>query len=126
MIENALEKLEDVDDDLDENSDSDDIWHMKYALGDIEGAIDDVKKSLQDFTAFIKTFDKSEFGTIYCEREWRSTEEYKFDFDDIAMIALPKAVDGKNYFLDFVEDIAPKLKIPRRIPMVPWDDLVEH
>jgi hypothetical protein len=87
---------------------------------------DSAQKSLHEFLAFIKTFDNSEFGTIYCEREWRSVEAYQFKMDDIAMIMVPKSVGGTNYYKDFVEKNLKKLKIPSRLPIVPWEDLVEH
>ena len=127
VLQKAIEKFDDEnEDDSDDGSDIDDNSYAPRALGDIEIAIDEVKKSLKTFMAFIKTFDKSEFGTIYCEREWRSTKAYKFNLNDIAMVVLPKTVGGNNYFGEFAEVVAPKLKLPRSIPVVPWDDLIEH
>ena len=92
----------------------------------LDDLISDAKERLEDFVAFVKTFERSEFSTIYCEREWRSIKRYYFDIDDVAMIVLPKAVGKTQYFKNFVENVAPNLKLPRRIPIVPWDDLVEH
>lgn len=114
------------DQDLDIDVISDDIGGIKLEVDELESSISNAKRSLEDFVAFVKTFDRSEFSTIYCEREWRSTKQYNFDIDDVAMIVLPKAVGGTKYFKNFVEKSAPKLKLPRRIPIVPWDDLVEH
>lgn len=52
--------------------------------------------------------------------------QYEFKIDDLAMIVLPKIVDKTQYYKNVVERLAPNLGIPRRIPIVPWDDLVEH
>ena len=105
---------------------SGELAQIEYDVDDLETFISDAKQSLEDFVAFVKTFDRSEFSTIYCEREWRSTKQYNFEINDVAMIVLPKAVGETQYFKNFVEKSAPKLKLPRRIPIVPWDDLVEH
>ena len=102
------------------------IEDIEREVDSIDDSISDAKHSLENFVAFVKTFDRSEFSTIYCEREWRSTRKYNFEINDVAMIILPKAVGGTKYFKNFVEKSAPKLKLPRRIPIVPWDDLVEH
>jgi len=104
----------------------DDIWTIDNEINEIEDSISNAKQSLEDFIAFVKTFNKKEFGTIYCEREWRSTEQYKFGVDDIAMIVLPKNIRGNKYFRNFAERVVPRLKLPRRIPIVPWEDLVEY
>ncbi|MFA5423763.1 MAG: abortive infection system antitoxin AbiGi family protein [Phycisphaerae bacterium] len=101
-------------DDIEEETDS------------FEMAISKIKKNLENFVAFVKTFDRDEFGTIYCEREWRSTKSYGFDFNDVALIVLPRIVGEFQYFEHFTEKVAPNLKLPRKIPIVPWDDLVEH
>ncbi len=125
FIETEIDDIESIYDDV--NIDvRNDISEIEYEADSIEGAIDNAKHSLEDFVAFVKTFEENEFSTVYCEREWRSTNEYKFEKDDIAMIILPKVIGGVKYFKNFVERVAPKLKLPRRIPIVPWDDLVEH
>jgi hypothetical protein len=94
-------------------------------IGEIEDATAEAQKSLSEFLAFVKTFDLREFSTIYCEREWRSTRQFPFTLNDVAMIVLPKR--GNVPFFDhFVNEEAPKLKIGRAIPVVPWEDLVEH
>jgi len=94
-----------------------------------EEAIDletSVEGGLRNLVAFVKTFKADEFATIYCEREWRSTESFHFNLDAIAMIVLPKRVGKVKYFKNFVERVVPRLGLPRRVPVVPWDDLVEH
>lgn len=99
---------------------------IEYDVFSLETSISNANQSLEDFVAFVKTFDQSEFSSIYCEREWRSTSQYNFEIDDVAMIVLPKVVGKAQYFKNFVEKVAPNIKLPRRIPIVPWDDLVEH
>jgi len=75
--------------------------------------------------AFVKTFSSEEFSTIYCEREWRSTKDFTFKMDDVAMIVIPK--DSKtNYSRQFVNEIAHDIGIPRAVPIVPWEDFAEH
>lgn len=103
-----------------------DILNLEAESDSIGNTIKDAKKSLQNFVAFVKTFEATEFSTIYCEREWRSTNPYKFNIDNVAMIVLPRQVSKTRYFQDFVDVIVPKFGLPRRIPVVPWEDLVEH
>lgn len=101
-------------------------------LGRIEGAadvidfaIEDSRESFQKFLAFVKTFDTDEFSTVYCEREWRSVSSLRFAYGDVAMIVLPKKVEKQSFFKKFVSETSKRLKLPRSIPMVPWEDIVE-
>ena len=124
-IEAEVSDVEGIYEDIDINV-GDEIMEIECEVDSIENAISDARQSIEDFVAFVKTFEESEFSTVYCEREWRSTKAYKFKIDDLAMIVLPKTVGGKKYYKSFVEKVAPNIKLPRRIPIVPWDDLVEH
>jgi Putative abortive phage resistance protein AbiGi, antitoxin len=83
------------------------------------------KKGFEDFLAFIKTFDDNQFGDIYAEREWRAIESFHFDYDDIPMIVIPRTLDGGNYYKRFLEQV-PILRLPRSVPIVAWEDLIEH
>ena len=101
-------------------------------LGDLEtglhylsGSLSSALKSFDKFLAFVKTFDESEFGTIYCEREWRSTSLFKFTFNDISMIALPRNSGAGDHFARFLGDAA-SIPLPPSVSVVAWDDLVEH
>lgn len=76
-------------------------------------------KALSEVFAYIKTFTIKEFETIYCEREWRSTKPFKFDHADIAMIAVPRSGGFFQRLINWLE----ASKIPRAIPIVPWEDL---
>ncbi|EMS79782.1 abortive infection system antitoxin AbiGi family protein [Desulfotignum phosphitoxidans] len=105
---------------------SSEISDIEMEADKIESSIDDAKESLKKLVAFIKTFEKDEFSSIYCEREWRSTQQYNFDVKDVAMIVIPKVVSNTYYFNDFVDNVASMLSLPRRIPIVPWEDLIEH
>lgn len=120
------EQASEIEDVLDNICISDDIWEIENEIDTIKSCLTSAKQSLEDFIAFVKTFNRKEFGTIYCEREWRSTSEYSFGVDDIAMIVLPKTIGNIKYFKNFVERVLPRLKLPRRIPIVPWDYLVEY
>lgn len=124
-IESEVSDVEGIYEGIDINV-SDEIMEIKNEVDSIENAVSDASQSLEDLVAFVKTFEESEFSTVYCEREWRSTKAYNFKIDDLAMIVLPKAVGDKKYYTSFVEKVAPNIKLPRRIPIVPWDDLVEH
>jgi hypothetical protein len=106
---------------------------INYLLSDIEmeaSSIDDyvtsAQASFRKFLAFVKTFEEDEFSTIYCEREWRSTKTYCFTLKDVAMLVLPKKVGSRRYFSDLVGKDVDKINLPRSIPVVPWEDLVEH
>lgn len=70
--------------------------------------------------ANVKSFSEIEFDTVYCEREWRATHDFHFYTDAVAMIVLPK-VGG--YLDQFIKDHP---QIPRHIPIVSWEDLIEH
>lgn len=123
-LEYAVDSLESeihdifTDNDIDEDLD---IWEITGALSDIEDQVKKIETSFNNFLAFIKTFDPSEFDSIYCEREWRSTISYKFTLGDIAIIVLPKK-GRQNYFQKFINDI----NIPRTVTVASWEDLVEH
>ena len=100
----------------------DDIWtEAEY----VQETVNVAKRSFEHFLAFVKTFDQSEFSTIYCEREWRSVETFSFTFDDVAMIVVPKGKNKTSYFRKFIEE-SMAIRFPRRIPVVPWEDLLEH
>ncbi len=71
--------------------DEDRVWRevdISSELRDIENAVTKAQTSFTEFLAFVKTFNQSEFSTIYCEREWRSTRQFPFGLNDIAMIVL--------------------------------------
>ena len=91
---------------------------------DYEGAIA-LKVSEKANTAtlcYIKACNHDELETIFCEREWRSTSPFHFEFSDVSMIVVPR--DG-GYFERLVGD-AESLGLPRSVPIVAWEDLVEH
>ncbi len=103
------------------------VFDIDSELHDVKDAINAAQGGLAQFLAFVKTFDQAEFSTIYCEREWRATREFAFGMDDVAMIVLPKTGDERqSYFNKFVSEEAAKLNCPRSIPIVPWEDLIEH
>jgi len=92
----------------------------------IEGSINDANKSFAKLLAFIKTFTQEEFASIYCEREWRALKPFAFTYDDLAMLILPQSVGTCRYYDEFIRDQIRKLNLPRRVPIVPWEDLIEH
>lgn len=92
----------------------------------IEGHVNTAREAFQRLLAYVKTFERREFGTIYTEREWRSVKPFPFSFSDVAMIVLPRRVGDDDYFAPFVTKEASRLKLPRSIPIVPWDDLLEY
>ena len=111
----------------------DDIEDLKSSAFQIEGYMDDIDESVKasrkrfaKIVAFVKTFTEKEFTSIYCEREWRSLDAFKFTRDDLAMLILPHRIGKVTYYGDFIRDQIRRLKLPRRIPVVPWEDLIEH
>lgn len=114
--------MDEIDDYYDIEVDTSEVVSEAEVL---EGYAQEAQSSIQDFIAFIKTFEEDEFDSIYCEREWRSVKDFKFTFEDVAMIVAPKNFNGENYFQALVES-AKNLKIPRKIPIVPWEDLIEN
>jgi len=115
--------------DFDEDSDSLDVSietsEVVSEAEVMEGYAQEAQQSIKDFIAFIKTFEPTQFHTIYCEREWRSVDDFNFQLDDVAMIVVPKDLNKKKYFEPLLR-ASKSLKIARKIPIVPWEDLVEH
>lgn len=91
----------------------------------VEDVLSKAQGSFEKFLAFVKTFDRNEFSTIYCEREWRSVEKFSFTFEDVAMLVLPKGDGGESYFQKFTSNSG-GMRFPRTIPVVPWEDLIEY
>lgn len=78
--------------------------------------------NLKDAMAFVKTFNANEFDTIYSEREWRSVNEYCFDWNHIEYIILPRG--GRNsYMTKFKRKDLIKLKVPNSIKILSWEDI---
>lgn len=76
---------------------------------------------LVDVLTYSKSFNSnSEFGTIYCEREWRSTQDFYFEPSDIAMVVLPRRGGFYNRFLQ------EQTELLKFFSVVAWEDLVEH
>lgn len=103
------------------------LLDISSEMGDIGDVVTEARTSLREFLAFVKTFNQREFSTIYCEREWRCTRQFPFGLNDIAMIVLPlKTINEISYFNQFVTEGARRLNVGRSIPVVPWEDLIEH
>jgi hypothetical protein len=101
------------------------LYDIRSEANLIGKRISTARKSLSDFVAFVKTFERTEFNTIYCEREWRSIRPFNFDIEDIAMVVLPRKIGQNHYFRRFVERFPIGRNLPRGIPIVAWEDLVE-
>ena len=102
------------------------LHEVKSSADTIRQAHSDVEDSLQELLAFVKTFGTKEFGSIYCEREWRSLKEFRFTAADVAMVTVPGQVGTRTYFKELCETMWSKYRLPRSIPVIPWEDLVEH
>lgn len=113
-----------IDNLLDEHEvdDSVDLSNITSAFDYIESGHKVLEESFEDFIAYIKTFDTSEFDSIYCEREWRSTSSFKFTMSDVAIIVLPKKQEGTSFYEKFLKE----MKLPRTTTIACWEDLVEH
>jgi hypothetical protein len=110
-------------------SDSPDLSFLEV-IAEQADALDDslreARSSFEDFLGLVKTFSTEEFGTIYCEREWRSLSPFRFSHDAIAMIVLPRKVGKNEYFEPFCQRLSATFHLPVTIPVLPWEDLVEH
>lgn len=82
--------------------------------------IEEVKARSLGFGNFIKTFNRKTMDEIYTEREWRSDKPFNFEWTDVAMIVLPR----HGGFLD--NFIRGNTEIPREVPIVSWEDLIEY
>jgi hypothetical protein len=91
----------------------------------VKSAMDRAATSFGNLLAFVKSFEPSEFGTIYTEREWRSIKPFNFHYDDISMIIMPRNVDDGDHYERFV-DQAESIGLPKTVSIVAWEDLVEH
>jgi hypothetical protein len=98
---------------------SSDIDNLNNELDEFDDIFDEARKSVKDFVALVKTFDLEEFNTIYCEREWRALKQFNFTEDDIAMIIIPRE---EGCYDDFVQSNP----FAKYIPVVAWEDLIEH
>ena len=98
-----------------------DASEVSSAIDDMETTGEEIREYYHDILAFIETFEPKEFDSIYCEREWRSTSSFKFNTENIAMIVLPKK-GKKNYLKDFLLTTT----LPRSVPVLSWEDLIEH
>lgn len=99
-----------------------DASNILSALDFIESGRSKIEGSFENFMAYIKTFDTSEFDSIYCEREWRSTKDFKFKLEDIAMIIVPRKQSNTNFYQKFLKE----MNLPRDLVVACWEDLIEH
>jgi len=123
-IENELNNIEDEIYDLNSdtthiNIDTSITYNAENEADALDNAIDYARDSIEDIVSFIKTFNDDEFSSIYSEREWRSLKQFNFSLNDIAMIVLPR--DG-GYF----DKLISSNLVPKNIPIIPWEDLIEH
>ena len=102
------------------------LAEIEYLADDIERYVDGAKNGFEQMLAFIKTFNQDEFASVYCEREWRSLRSYRFQPDEIAMVVVPRQIRNRKFFDRFIARDAKNIKLPRSIPIVPWEDLVEN
>lgn len=99
-----------------------------FENAEVFGLIDSIKTNVEictslfvDILTYSKSFEPTkEFETIYCEREWRATDDFHFTHDDIAMVLLPRRGGFYNRFLEKSTDFE------RKFSVVAWEDLIEH
>ncbi|EDL70648.1 abortive infection system antitoxin AbiGi family protein [Vibrio campbellii] len=124
-IESEIESLSDeverklLEHDIDDSIDvSGTEWHVEQ----VKKGQQKLEENYSNILSYIKTFDSAEFDSIYCEREWRSTNNFRFSWDDIAMLVLPSEQEGYEFYADFLNTF----DLPRSITVARWEDLVEH
>lgn len=98
---------------------------LAKSLKNMKSKVQSAADHLKVLQSFIKTLKYEDFDGIFCEREWRNDVDYPFTHADLAMVVLPKnAVDETNYHRKFINE---KMGlISSEIPIVPWEDLIEH
>jgi hypothetical protein len=126
LLERAASDIEDLKCSDGHAVDQDDASDIQYEIEEADGLIAEANNKLKRFLAFVKTFNDDEFSTIYTEREWRSTDAFSFTLSDIAMVVLPKQAEDRTLFQDFFSEQAGREMLGARVPVVPWEDLLEH
>ncbi len=99
-----------------------DTSDLSSVVDNMRGYTEKALSDLENTLAFIKTFDQSEFDTIYSEREWRSITSFQFKWSDVAALILPEK-DG--YYQKFIQTLAKSklLKLPKSIKLHRWEDI---
>lgn len=105
--------------DIDEYAD---VSGPDFEINIVKDAQNKIEDSYSNFLAYVKTFDETEFDSIYCEREWRSINNFNFTLEDIAVIVLPSEQEGFEFYKDFLSSC----DLPRTITVAAWEDLIEH
>lgn len=130
--QNALESVDDSASDLIDSIQSEvdsifseheideyiDVSEAIEATSEATGLAEEALLELEQAMAFIKTFNRNEFDSIYSEREWRSVNNYNFKYSDIEKLVLPSK---GNYYEKFVAEKLEALKIPKRIEIIAWN-----
>jgi hypothetical protein len=84
-----------------------------------------LRASFSTFLAYIKTFNPDQFNSVYCEREWRSTTPFRFQYGDISTIVVPRNIGTGDHYERFIEQ-AESDGLPRSVSVMAWEDLIEH
>lgn len=130
--QNTLETVDDSASDMIEGVQSDiysifeeneiddhiDVSEAMEAASEASGLAQEALEELEQAMAFIKTFNRNEFDSIYSEREWRSVKNYKFKYSDIEKLILPRK---GNYYTKFISEKLNSLNIPKRIEVIEWN-----
>lgn len=97
------------------------------SIDQIRNRVDEAAQKLRLLQSFIKTLTEDDFDSIFCEREWRNNSPFRFSPQDVVMIVLPRVgEDGENYHQRFIREHKNRINLYKEIPIVPWEDLVEH
>ena len=120
-----------------------DAWKLLSFLDHVtpqDQATTEMKSAADRHLAFIKTFSDEESGTVYCEREWRAVDKrvekdiqvFKDDKDgfffkpeDLCFLVCPRtyAITRLVPRIRGSKDLA---QMYAHVPVVPFEDLVEH
>jgi hypothetical protein len=115
QVEESMEWLIAINNDLTGNKSK---WNNEDTMDDIKEVLKYARKSIEELSAFIKTFSREEFNTVYCEREWRSLSSFHFEENDIAMIVVTKEKDCYN-------DLIKRKIFSSKVPIMPWENLIQ-
>jgi hypothetical protein len=91
-LDTMVEEANDIISDMSRDDFSREIQgaDVEYPIKELFRSAYNAQEALQNLLAFLKTFDRSEFDSIYAEREWRSVKPFSFDWSHVAKIVAPE------------------------------------
>lgn len=99
------------------------IEKVSNSVKKLENGLNTIDETFRNFGSFFKSFDETEFESIFCEREWRSTSDFYLTDDVIAMLLAPKEGGFYENLIAKFDELIISGKYVKRIPIIPWEDI---